>query len=182
MRPRFPRPSSTSFRVFTSGLLSFLLLMSPMATPMAALAAPANALATRAAADDAKPQPAQGVDAREPSAASPLAPVFVAPVSATLTDNVTPNTTKVDKGATINYTAIITNTSGGTINGVEFQDTPDANTTLVPGSVHASPVANDESYNWVGNTVLDTSARSLASITANDTAPTDSFTLNTTPT
>src|SRR5207245_4763355 len=60
--------------------------------------------------------------------------------------------------------------------------TPDANTTLVPGSIHASPVAFDDSYNWVGNTQLDTSARSLASITSNDVQTTDAFTLNTTPT
>jgi uncharacterized repeat protein (TIGR01451 family) len=178
MRPQIPYPSSTTFRVFTSGLLSFLLLMSPMATPLGALAAPSSR-----AGEDAKPPaaPAQGVDAREPSAASPLAPVFVAPVTADLTDNVTPNTTKVDKGAAINYTATIT-VGASAVNGVEFQDTPDSNTTLVGGSIHASPVANDDVYNWVGNTVLDTSARGLASITGNDTAPTDTFTLNTTPT
>src|SRR5947209_2190986 len=115
MRPRFPRPSSTSFRVFTSGLLSFLLLMSPMATPLAALAAPAGPPASRAAdTGDAKPLPApaqaeaQGVDARDPSAASMLAPVVVLPppptVTADLTDNIA-NTTKVDKGSTITYQA-----------------------------------------------------------------------------
>src|SRR5207248_825112 len=80
------------------------------------------------------------------------------------------------------YTTTITNIAGAQINGVEFQDTPDANTTLVPGSIHASPVAFDDSYNWVGNTQLDTSARALSTITSNDVAPTDSFTLNTTPT
>ena len=41
--------------------------------------------------------------------------------------------------------------------------------------------AYDDTYNWVGNTQLDTSAASLPSITANDVALTDSFTLNTTP-
>ena len=111
----------------------------------------------------------------------PFAPP-VSPVTASLTDNVTPNTTKVDKGANINYTATITNISGAQINGVEFQDVPDANTTLVAGSVHASPVAFDDSYNWVGNTQLDTSARGLSSITGNDVATTDAFTLNTPPT
>ncbi|OLE53202.1 MAG: hypothetical protein AUG51_14295 [Acidobacteria bacterium 13_1_20CM_3_53_8] len=82
-------------------------------------------------------------------------------------------------GQTITYTATITNTGSSDATGMAFSDTPDANTTLVNGSVHASPVATNDTYNWVGNTFLDTSARSLASVTANDTAPTDSFTVTT---
>src|SRR5438552_3137334 len=59
-------------------------------------------------------------------------------------------------------------------------------TALVAGSVHVSPVAQDDVYNWVGNTVLDTSARGLASVTANDITlnnmgGSDTTVLNTTP-
>src|SRR5262249_9723585 len=76
------------------------------------------------------------------------------------------------------YTVAI-NASGMDATGVNFSDTLDANLTLVNGSVHASPVAFDDTYNWVGNTVLDTSARALPSVTANDVAVTDSFTVTT---
>src|SRR5260370_19343567 len=84
-------------------------------------------------------------------------------------------------GDTITYSTTISNSGTDALN-VNFSDTPDANTTLVGGSIHASPIAFDDVYNWVGNTQLDTSARGLASITSNDFAPTDTFTLNTTPT
>src|SRR5262249_9237935 len=46
-------------------------------------------------------------------------------------------------GDTLNYTAIITNNTGGTVSAVNYNGTPlDGNTTLVPGSLHASPIAN----------------------------------------
>ncbi|HWN98255.1 MAG TPA: Ig-like domain-containing protein, partial [Blastocatellia bacterium] len=90
-------------------------------------------------------------------------------ITATLTDNVTPNTTKVSPGSTINYTAIINSTGTTDAAAVAFNDVIDPNTTLVAGSVHASPVAANETYNWVGNTFLDTSARALPSVLANDT-------------
>ncbi|HLE63675.1 MAG TPA: Ig-like domain-containing protein, partial [Pyrinomonadaceae bacterium] len=103
----------------------------------------------------------------------------VAPsVTATLTDNI-PQGTKVIPGSTINYTAVISN--GGVspaddAANVAFTSTLDANSTLL-GSAHASPLAFNDTYNWVGNTVLDTSARALPSVTANDVAITDTFTL-----
>ena len=87
----------------------------------------------------------------------------------TATDSGAPST--VSPGGTINYTVTIGNTSGATATGVQFSDTLDANTTLVAGSVHASPVAINDVYNWVGNTTLDTSARGLPSLYANDVAP-----------
>ncbi|PYR53835.1 MAG: hypothetical protein DMF91_27750, partial [Acidobacteria bacterium] len=59
-------------------------------------------------------------------------------------------TGKANVGDTIRYTTTITN-SGGDATGVHFSDTPDANTTLDGGSIHASPIAFDDTYNWVGN-------------------------------
>ena len=160
MRPQIPYPSSTSFRVFTSGLLSFLLLMSPMVGPMGALAAPAVRPSPRAASDANRPATAQPADAREPSGASALTPLVVVPVTATLTDNVALSS-KVDKGGTITYDATITNTSGADIPGFEFQDTPDANTTLVGGSISVSPVARDDSnYTATGNIPISVPAGS----------------------
>jgi len=116
---------------------------------------------------------------KQPNA--PLAPAMVA----TLSDNITAATT-VAPGANINYTATITN--NGAVVGTDdatnlnYSDTLDANTTLVPGSVHASPIAFNDTYNWVGNTQLDTVARALPAVTANDVAVnapggTDTFTL-----
>src|SRR6266513_3293098 len=134
----------------------------------AALAANSKAAINPSVQNDKQPQ-------------APLAPSM----TATLTDNVTA-ATKVVPGGTINYTAVITNNGAASpaddATSVIYSDTLSANTTLVAGSVHASPIAFNDTYNWVGNTQLDTNARGLSSITANDIAPTDTFTLNTTPT
>jgi len=118
-------------------------------------------------------------DGRQPLA--PLAPV----ITATLTDNIT-LATKVAPGANINYTAVITNNGAASpaddATNLSYSDPLDANTTLVAGSVHASPIAFNDTYNWVGNTLLDTSARALPAVTANDVAVnapagTDTFTV-----
>src|SRR5438034_4065327 len=66
---------------------------------------------------------------------------------------------KADPGDVIRYSTAIAN-SGTDATGVHFADTIPAGTTLVPGSIHASPLAADDTYAWVGNTVLDSSARS----------------------
>jgi hypothetical protein len=68
-----------------------------------------------------------------------------------MTDNVTPNTTKVLPGSTINYTVTINSTGTTAAAAVAFNDVIDINTTLVAGSVKASPIAVDDSYNTIGN-------------------------------
>lgn len=108
-------------------------------------------------------------------------------ITASLTDNVTPNTNKVAPGATVNYTAVITSTGGVGEDALTafYNDVLDTNTTYVASSVHASPIAFNDTYNWVGNTQLDTAARALPAVTANDIAVnatlpapgTDTFTL-----
>ncbi|HEV7684120.1 MAG TPA: hypothetical protein VGO68_18460, partial [Pyrinomonadaceae bacterium] len=98
----------------------------------------------------------------------PLAPT----ITATLTDNVS-LATKIAPGAIVNYVATITNSGASPANdatNLTYNATLDANTTLVPGSIHASPVAFNDTYNWIGNTVLDTNARSLPAVSANDVA------------
>src|SRR5438045_5627829 len=106
-------------------------------------------------------------------------------ISGTITDNVTA-ATKIAPGANINYTAVVTNSGavspGDDATGLQFGGPLDANTTLVGGSVHASPIAFNDTYNWVGNTFLDTVARALPAVTANDIAVnapggTDTFTV-----
>jgi hypothetical protein len=114
----------------------------------------------------------------------PLAP-SAAVIVATLTDNVTA-ATKIAPGATINYTATITNNGAASpaddASALNFSAQLDPNTTLVANSIHASPIALNDTYNWVGNTQLDTAARALPAVAANDvavnaTGGTDTFTV-----
>src|SRR6185369_9536267 len=107
------------------------------------------------------------VQDKQPNA--PNAAVIVA----TLSDN-TAAATKVTPGSTINYTATITNNGAASpaddATNLNFSAPLDANTTLVGGSVPTSPIAFNDTYNWVGNTQLDTVARVLPAVTANDVA------------
>ncbi|HLJ27705.1 MAG TPA: Ig-like domain-containing protein [Candidatus Angelobacter sp.] len=54
-------------------------------------------------------------------------------------------------GDTITYSTTVSNTGAANGTGVTFTDTPDANTTLVAGSIQASPVAANDSYTATGN-------------------------------
>src|SRR5205085_7101535 len=84
-----------------------------------------------------------------------VSPAAVGPITASLTDNVPATNPTPKPGQTITYTATITNTGSTDATGAAFSDTPDANTTLVNGSVHASPVTGNDSYTTVANTVLE---------------------------
>ncbi|MBS1796884.1 MAG: cadherin-like domain-containing protein, partial [Acidobacteria bacterium] len=71
----------------------------------------------------------------------------------------------VNPGDTLRYTVTVTN--GGTdAAGVNFSDTIDANTTLVPGSLKVSPIAFDDSYSSLGNVGINVPAAS--GVLAND--------------
>jgi len=59
-----------------------------------------------------------------------------------------------DPGETIQYTTTITN-SGSDATGVTLNDVIDANTTFVGGSVNVSPLAINDSYDTIGNTLLE---------------------------
>jgi uncharacterized repeat protein (TIGR01451 family) len=88
-----------------------------------------------------------------------------------LTATLAVSPTTANRGDTLSYTAVLTNNSGATATGVQYSDTLDANTTLVSGSLHASPIANNDTYNWVGNTTLSSAAVGRPGLFANDTAP-----------
>src|SRR5207245_1718795 len=83
---------------------------------------------------------------------------FVPIVTATLTDNITA-ATKVIPGGTINYTAVISNTTTDAT-GVTYTDTLDANTTLVGGSTVVSPIAFNDAYTATGNVQINVPAGS----------------------
>jgi len=61
---------------------------------------------------------------------------------------------KADPGETIEYTAVVQNT-GSDATSVTFNDILDLNTTLVGGSLNVSPLALDDSYDTMGNTLLE---------------------------
>jgi hypothetical protein len=76
-------------------------------------------------------------------------------VTASKVDTFTPNGAgKVLPGDPIRYNTTITNTGGAAATGVNFADAIPANTTLVPGSVNVSPLAEDDVYTTIVNTQL----------------------------
>jgi uncharacterized repeat protein (TIGR01451 family) len=106
----------------------------------------------------AAPDPSSVSTNAEPSssglAATPT--LFVPNISATKVDSLftdVNSNTKADPGDTLQYTIAIAN-SGTDATGVNFTDTIDTNTTLVGGSVNASPLARDDAYTTIGNTRL----------------------------
>jgi hypothetical protein len=72
-----------------------------------------------------------------------------------------------DPGDTLEYTVTITNNAavgaGNDASGLNFSDTLDSNLTLVPGTLNASPVAGNDSYETVGNTQLQVAASQTVS-------------------
>src|SRR5688572_12468963 len=62
---------------------------------------------------------------------------------------------KADPGETIEYTAVIQNSGADPATGVTFNDIIDLNTTLVDGSLNVSPLAADDTYATIGNTLLE---------------------------
>ena len=76
-------------------------------------------------------------------------------VTATKTDSFTANAKgRATPGAAIRYTNVITNGGTSSALGLTFTDPTPANTTLVAGSVNVSPLAINDSYSAVGNTLL----------------------------
>jgi uncharacterized repeat protein (TIGR01451 family) len=61
---------------------------------------------------------------------------------------------KADPGDTLRYTVGITNTGTTSATVAAFNDTLDANTSLVAGSVKVSPLAFDDSFSAIGHTLL----------------------------
>ena len=66
----------------------------------------------------------------------------------------------VEPGETLRYEVAITNPGGPDAVSFEFTDTLDGNTTLDESSIQVSPLANDDTYNAVGNTRLTIGAAS----------------------
>ncbi len=103
-------------------------------------------------------------------AGSALAPVsFSASMSDSLFTDVNGNT-QANAGDTLKYTVTLTNNSGADKTNVNYSNTIDSHTTLVPGSVETTPIArNDSGYSTVGNVQLTVPVGS--SVLNNDSDP-----------
>jgi uncharacterized repeat protein (TIGR01451 family) len=109
-------------------------------------------------------------------------------ITATKVDQVVGGGTLAKPGDTIRYNIVITSTGTNDATGVIFSDTVDVHTALVGGSLHASPLAFDETFSAVGNTKLYVGTTAPAGepavqlssaygLLANDFALTDSISL-----
>jgi uncharacterized repeat protein (TIGR01451 family) len=108
---------------------------------------------------------------RSIAATTTAAPFFVPIISATKVDAIFTDADsdgRADPGDVLMYTVTISNTGPDPATGVNFNDTIDANTTLVPGSVAASPIAVNDAYNTIGNVNIQVPA---PGVRANDLNP-----------
>ncbi|MGN7884953.1 Ig-like domain-containing protein [Dyadobacter sp. 22481] len=96
------------------------------------------------------------------------AKAFLAPsITATNTDAVISG--GATAGGVLEYTVVIANGGPDPANGTTFTETIDINTTLVPGSLVASPIAVNDSYSTIGNVGINIDAGS--GLFANDVSP-----------
>lgn len=164
MKKLSPDPAPKSRRVFVACLLSFTILI----TPLAAIAAPRSVGGPTVRERNVSKTSDKGkikFPAREALINPPLpAPVpAVVTVTATMVDAIENDDgdSKIDPTngvpATterIKYTVTINNT-GSDATGVAFADTIDSHTTFVAGSLNVSPLAGDDTYATIGNTLLE---------------------------
>jgi uncharacterized repeat protein (TIGR01451 family) len=95
-------------------------------------------------------------------------------VTATKTDSFTDpdGDGKAEPGQTITYDVNVANSGASDATGINFSDTIDPNTTLVPGSLRVSPLAFADSYNATKGIALSISAPGVLSNDTGTPAPT----------
>jgi hypothetical protein len=104
--------------------------------------------------------PAPDLKAANATASAPMMPFFAPSLTATLADDIGLGAKK-NPGDTITYTAVITNGGASPADdatGMIFSAILDSNTTLVPGSVNAQPIAKPDSYTSSGNIPISIAA------------------------
>ena len=142
MKSFTPNPQLRTLNVFTALLIAFVFLVAPVMPVVAAAArnAKSNSSSTNLAASKAL----------KPHAPAPTT------IEASKTDSFPDpnNDGKAEPGDTITYDVNVANTGAVDATGVNFTDTIDPNTTLVPGSLRVSPLAFADSYNATANTPL----------------------------
>jgi hypothetical protein len=143
MKRLLPPSSHSNLRVFTACLLSFLIMVSPIASVAASVKAASSPASTKTGAKD-KLTPEERM---ESSLFKPMAAVMpLGGITATKSDSFPVHPSgQAEPGDEISYTVDVGNTSGSDATGVTFTDQIDPSTTLVPGSVNTTPIAYDKS-------------------------------------
>jgi Bacterial Ig domain/Calx-beta domain len=169
------RPSNRrNLRTFAATLLTYILLTSQLAPMAMAL----NRSAGRKAPGRTVTEQTPASDGSSAGAFAPVpAPLRVtaagmAPIiGATKVDSFPdPDMDgKVSPGQTITYSVILTNTGPDPALNLTLNDTVDANTTLIPGSAVATPIAFNDAYNVIGNVRIQPNA--AQGLLANDINP-----------
>jgi len=173
MKSFTPTTSFSNSRTFLASLLTCIMLVAPLSPLGFASTSTAQAVQSRSKSTTKPPSaPAKG---DSPANAAPRQqkdkPVttHAVGITATKTDNRTA-LQPVGPTNTINYTVTIKNSIGSdpALN-VLFTDMIDSNTTLVPGSIQATPLANPDTFNVIGNVRIQPNA--AQGLLANDFNP-----------
>ncbi len=150
-----------NLHVFIACLLTFALITTPF-IPIATAMSPGSAVSD----NNSEPQTANATGHSVnlyAAVPAPAPPPFVVPaITATKIDALVVDVngdTNVDPGDTIEYTIQINNGGGATdASDVVFNDTIDAHTTLVGGSVSSQPIALNDTYSASGNIQISLAA------------------------
>ena len=168
MNISIPVTTIDSRRVFTSLLLAFSIVITPIAAVAGTQRARVKGQSVKTKVDDRMKTnvAAKDVFVNPPA---PVAPP-IGSVTATMTGTITTDVdsdSKADPGVdTITYTTTITNNTGADISGLQFTDTVDPHTTIISGSAVA---AGDDAYSTIGNVKIDVPLAS--GVLANDFNP-----------
>ncbi len=164
MKSITPDVRATHARIFTALFISFIILVTPVLPVMAATARLANDVKSKLPTTDIRPADAGAVIPSE--ALSPL-PLPAPNITASKTDSFPAHPSgKAEPGDIIGYTINVNNSGADDATGVTFNDTIDANTTLVPSSLKVSPLAFADTYVTEQDTALNIAA---PGVLANDT-------------
>jgi len=155
-------PMTNSRRVFIACLLSFSILITPMAatagrrTPVASDQGSLNSKtvapkSTKASVNGSFVNPAPAMPAASPVIAASMVDSIENDDGDGKIDPTNGNPATTER---IIYSTTITNSGTIDATGVQFTDTIDSHTTL-DGTVNVSPLAGDDSYDTIGNTLLE---------------------------
>ncbi|HEX8129724.1 MAG TPA: Calx-beta domain-containing protein [Pyrinomonadaceae bacterium] len=166
MKSLTPTTSLSNSRAFLASLLTCIMLVAPL-TPIG-FAATTRSQTIQSKSKSTAKQPSAPANAAPRQQKEQPVTTSAVGITATKTDNRTAMQ-PVGPTNTINYTVTISNGGSTDALGVLFSDTIDSNTTLVPGSIQATPLANPDTFNVIGNVRIQPNA--AQGLLANDFNP-----------